>query len=165
MIPLGVSSATAVQVGRAYGARDPAGMTRAGWIAFAVIGVVGILAGLLLYPTRHWVALAYTADPAALQLILPALVLTCFFLAPDAVQVVAAQALRARGEVWVPTITHLISYALVMGPLAWWLAIPRGMGLNGVVLSVIVTSFLSAAFLVARFRILDWRDRKLAEGA
>jgi MATE family multidrug resistance protein len=111
------------------------------------------------------VALAYTADPAALQLILPALVLTCLFLAPDAVQVVAAQALRARGEVWVPTITHLISYALVMGPLAWWLAIPRGMGLNGVVLSVIVTSFLSAAFLVARFRILDWRDRKLAEGA
>jgi MATE family multidrug resistance protein len=162
MIPLGVSSATAVQVGRAYGARDPAGMTRAGWIAFAVIAVIGVFTGLLLYPTRHWVALAYTTDPAALQLILPALVLTCFFLAPDAVQVVAAQALRARGEVWVPTITHLISYALVMGPLAWWLAIPRGMGLNGVVLSVIVTSFLSAGFLVARFRILDWRDRKLA---
>lgn len=162
MIPLGVSSATAVQVGRAYGGRDPAGMTRAGWIAFAVIAIVGLAAGLLLYPTRQWVALAYTTDPAALELILPALVLTCFFLAPDAVQVVAAQALRARGEVWVPTITHLISYALVMGPLAWWLAIPRGMGLNGVVLSVIVTSFLSAGFLLARFRILDWRDRKLA---
>jgi MATE family multidrug resistance protein len=163
MIPLGVASATAVQVGRAYGARDPAGMTRAGWIAFALIGVVGILAALLLYPTRHWVALAYTTDPAALSLILPALVLTCFFLAPDAVQVVTAQALRARGEVWVPTITHLISYALVMGPLAWWLAIPRGMGLNGVVTSVIVTSFLAAGFLLARFRILDRRDRKLAE--
>lgn len=162
MIPLGAASATAVQVGRAYGARDPAGMTRAGWIAFAVIAVVGVAAGLVLYPTRHWVALAYTTDPAALELILPALVLTCFFLAPDAVQVVAAQALRARGEVWVPTITHLISYALVMGPLAWWLAIPRGMGLNGVVLSVIVTSFLSAGFLLARFRILDWKDRKLA---
>jgi multidrug resistance protein, MATE family len=162
MIPLGVASATAVQVGRAYGARDPAGMTRAGWIAFAVIAVIGVIAGLLLYPTRHWVALAYTTDPAALELILPALVLTCFFLAPDAVQVVAAQALRARGEVWVPTITHLISYALVMGPLAWWLAIPRGMGLNGVVLSVIATSFLAAGFLLARFRILDLRDRKLA---
>ncbi len=159
MIPLGVSTATAVQVGRAYGARDPAGMTRAGWIAFAVIAIVGVVAGLLLYPTKHWVALAYTTDPAALELILPALVLTCFFLAPDAVQVVAAQALRARGEVWIPTLTHLISYALVMGPLAWWLAIPRGMGLEGVVTSVIVTSFLSAGFLLARFRMLDLRDR------
>lgn len=163
MIPLGMATATAVQVGRAYGARDPEGMKRAGWIAFAVIGVVGVLCGLLLYPTRHWVALAYTTDPVALQMILPALVLACFFLAPDAVQVVAAQALRARGEVWVPTVTHLISYALVMGPLAWFLAIPRGMGLNGVLISIIVTSFLAAAFLLTRFRMLDWRDRKLAE--
>ena len=163
MIPLGVASATAVLVGRAYGARDPAGMTRAGWIAFSVIAVIGVACGLVLYPTREWVALAYTADPAALALILPALVLCCVFLAPDAVQVVAAQALRARGEVWVPTITHLISYALVMGPLAWWLAIPRGMGLNGVIISVIVTSFLAAGFLLARFRILDWRDREAAE--
>jgi multidrug resistance protein, MATE family len=162
MVPLGVATATAVQVGRAYGARDPAGMKRAGWIAFAVIAAVGTLFGLLLYPTRHWVALAYTTDPAALTLILPAMALSCLFFAPDAVQVVAAQALRARGEVWVPTITHLISYALVMGPLAWWLAIPRGMGLNGVLISIIVTSFLAAAFLLMRFRMLDWRDRRRA---
>lgn len=160
MVPLGVASATAVMVGRAYGARDPAGMTRAGWIAFAVTAVIGVMFGLLLYPTKHWVALAYTTDPAALALILPALVLACLFFAPDAVQVVAAQALRARGEVWVPTITHLISYALVMGPLAWWLAIPKDMGLNGVLISIIVTSFLACGFLLMRFRMLDWRDRK-----
>jgi MATE family multidrug resistance protein len=160
MVPLGIATATAVQVGRAYGARDPAGMTRAGWISFAVTAVVGIIAALLLFPLKGLVALAYTTDPAALTMILPALVLTCFFLAPDAVQVVTAQALRARGEVWIPTITHLISYGLVMGPLAWWLAIPLGMGLNGVIWSVIVTSFLSAAFLLGRFRLLDLRDRK-----
>ena len=160
MVPLGVATATAVQVGRAYGARDPEGMKRAGWIAFAVIAAVGVLSGLLLFPTRHWVAMAYTTDPAALTLIMPAMALACLFFAPDAVQVVAAQALRARGEVWIPTATHLISYALVMGPLAWWLAIPRGMGLNGVLISIIVTSFLAAAFLLTRFRMLDWRDRR-----
>lgn len=160
MVPLGVATATAVQVGRAYGARDPEGMKRAGWIAFAVIAVVGTLFGLLLYPSRHWVALTYTTDPAAMSLILPAMALSCLFFAPDAVQVVAAQALRARGEVWIPTATHLISYALVMGPLAWWLAIPRGLGLNGVLISIIVTSFLAAGFLLFRFRMLDWRDRK-----
>ena len=160
MVPLGVATATAVQVGRAYGARDPEGMKRAGWIAFAVIAVVGTLFGLLLYPSRHLVALAYTTDPAAMSLILPAMALSCLFFAPDAVQVVAAQALRARGEVWIPTATHLISYALVMGPLAWWLAIPRRLGLDGVLISIIVTSFLAAGFLLFRFRMLDWRDRR-----
>lgn len=161
MLPLGISTATSVQVGRAFGSRDPAGMTRAGWIAFAFTAVVGVVAALLLFPLREWVALAYTADQNAIALIAPALALTCLFLAPDAVQVVAAQALRARGEVWIPTITHLISYGVIMGPLAWWLAIPMGLGVNGIVWSVIVTSFVSMAFLLGRFRMLDVRDRGL----
>jgi MATE family multidrug resistance protein len=159
MLPLGIATATSVQVGRAHGARDPAGMTRAGWVSFGFTAVVGLVAALLLFPLRDWVASAYTADPHALSLIAPALALTCLFLAPDAVQVVAAQALRARGEVWVPAFTHLISYGAIMGPLAWWLALPMGLGVNGIVWAVVVTSFVSAAFLLARFRMLDVRDR------
>lgn len=162
MLPLGISTATSVQVGRAFGSRDPAGMTRAGWVAFAFTAVVGLVAALLLFPLRELVASAYTADPGAIALIAPALALTCLFLAPDAVQVVAAQALRARGEVWIPTITHLISYGVIMGPLAWWLAIPMKLGVDGIVWSVIVTSFVSMAFLLARFRMLDVKDRGLA---
>lgn len=162
MLPLGISTATSVQVGRAFGSRDPAGMTRAGWIAFAFTALVGVVAALLLFPLREWVASAYTADQNAIALITPALALTCLFLAPDAVQVVAAQALRARGEVWIPTITHLISYGVIMGPLAWWLAIPMKLGVDGIVWSVIVTSFVSMAFLLGRFRMLDVRDRSLA---
>ncbi len=160
MLPLGISTATSVQVGRAFGSRDPAGMTRAGWIAFAFTAVVGVVAALLLFPLREWVALAYTADQNAIALIAPALALTCLFLAPDAVQVVAAQALRARGEVWIPTITHLISYGVIMGPLAWWLAIPMKLGVDGIVWSVIVTSFVSMAFLLGRFRMLDVKDAR-----
>jgi MATE family multidrug resistance protein len=163
MLPLGIATATSVQVGRAHGARDPAGMTRAGWVSFGFTALVGIVAALLLFPLRAWVGTAYTADPHALALIAPALALTCLFLAPDAVQVVAAQALRARGEVWIPAFTHLISYGAIMGPLAWWLALPMGMGVNGIVWSVVVTSFVSMAFLLGRFRMLDIKDRSLAE--
>ena len=159
MIPLGLSTATAVQVGRAYGARDTAGMSRAGWIAFGVTAVFALVVALLLFPLRHLVADVYTQDPAAVALIAPALALTCLFLVPDAVQVVCAQALRARGEVWIPTVTHMISYALIMGPLAWWLALPMKLGVNGIVLSVIVTSFVAAAFLLGRYRMLDLKER------
>ncbi|MDP2011805.1 MAG: MATE family efflux transporter, partial [Phenylobacterium sp.] len=46
-----------------------------------------------------------------------------------------------------------------MAPLAWWLAIPMGMGLNGIVWAVIAASFLSAALLLARFQWLSARGR------
>ena len=62
-----------------------------------------------------------------------ALVLSCLFFLVDALQVVIAQALRARGDVWLPTFTHLTAYVFVMMPLAWWLAIPMQLGLNGIV--------------------------------
>lgn len=159
MVPLGLSTATAVQVGRAYGARDPAGMSRAGWIAFGVTAAFALLVSALLLPLRHLVAEAYTTDPGALALIAPALALSCLFLLPDAVQVVCAQALRARGEVWIPTTTHMISYALIMGPLAWWLALPMKLGVNGIVWSVIITSFVAAGLLLGRYRMLDLKGR------
>ena len=76
---------------------------------------------------------------------------------PDALQVVIAQALRARGEVWTPTAIHLMSYVLVMMPLAWWLAIPCGLAVQGIVWGVIIASVISMALLGARFWVLSRR--------
>jgi MATE family multidrug resistance protein len=78
---------------------------------------------------------------------------------PDSLQVVAAQALRARGDVWLPTGTHLMSYILVMMPLAYWLAIPRHMHIIGMVTAVVLASFVSGLLLLARFWMLSRRDR------
>ena len=71
---------------------------------------------------------------------------------------VTAASLRARGDVWVPTFTHLASYIAIMMPLAWWLAIPCGMGILGLVVSIIIASVVSAGLLLARFWMLARRD-------
>jgi MATE family multidrug resistance protein len=76
---------------------------------------------------------------------------------PDALQVVTAQSLRARGDVWLPTGTHLTSYILIMMPLAWWLAIPMGQGVNGIAWAVVVASVVSCILLMARFWLLSRR--------
>ena len=158
MVPLGLATGAAVLVGKAYGARDPAGVNRAGAISFALTAVFGLLVSLAIWPTANLIAGGYTTDAATIALAAPALVLSCLFFFPDCLQVVAAQALRARGDVWLPTYTHLASYILVMMPLAWWLAIPMEMGIIGIVWAVVAASFLSAGLLLGRFWLLSRRD-------
>lgn len=157
MAPLGLAAATAVLVSRAYGARDRAGVVRAGLIGFAVTAVFGVVVSLVIWPTAPWIAAAYTTEPQVIAVAAAALALSCLFLLTDALQVVIAQALRARGDVWLPTFTHLISYIVVMMPLAWWLAIPQGLGVMGLVWAVILASLLSAGLLAWRFWRLSLR--------
>ena len=157
MVPLGLSTGAAVRVARAYGARDRAGMIRAGLIAFGVTGLFGVAVSLLVWPNAALIAGAYTGNPATLAMAIPALALSCLMYFPDSLQVVTAQALRARGDVWLPTGTHLTSYVVIMMPLAWWLAIPRGMGIVGLVWAVVIASVISAILLLARFWVLSRR--------
>lgn len=151
MVPLGLSTGTAVMVGRAYGARDAKGVTRAGLIGFGITAAFGLVISLIIWPAAGLISQAYTSDKVVIAMASAALVLSCLFFLVDALQVVIAQALRARGDVWLPTFTHLTSYVLVMMPLAWWLAIPMGLGLNGIVWAVIAASFISAGLLSWRF--------------
>ena len=157
MVPLGLSTATGVMVGQAYGARDAAALRRAALVGFAVTFTFGVLIGIAVWPVRGAIAPAYTSDSAAIALSVGALGLACLFFLPDGMQVVVAQALRARGDVVVPSFTHLASYVLVMMPLAYVLAIQAGWGLNGIMVAVTVASYLSAGLLVARFWMLARR--------
>jgi len=153
MAPLGLAAATAVLVSSAYGGRDRAGVIRAAMVGFGVTAVFGVVVSFIIWPAAPWIAAAYTTDPQVIAVAAAALALSCLFLLADGLQVVIAQALRARGDVWMPTITHLTSYVVIMMPLAWWLALPMGMGVTGLVWAVILASLVSVGLLAARF----WR--------
>ena len=60
-----------------------------------------------------------------------------------------------RGELWIPY--WLGEPAYYKPPLAYWLAIPMGLGINGIVWAVIVASFISGALLLGRFWMLSRR--------
>jgi MATE family multidrug resistance protein len=165
MGPLGIGAATAVLVGRAYGAGDRAGVVRAGFLGLASAGVLTLVVALIVWPGAGLISGLYATDPALVALAAPAMALAALFFVADGLQVVAANALRARGDVWVSTIMHVISYALIMLPLGWWLAHPAGLGLNGIVWSVIIASLVSAGFLVGRFALLARRPLPVAKSA
>jgi MATE family multidrug resistance protein len=151
MVPLGLAGATAVMVGRAHGARSPAGVVRAGLLGFGVTSVVLLLICIVVGLGNAEIAAAYTRDADVQRMAAAALLLSCLFYLADGLQNVGAQALRARGDVWVPTATHIASYLLVMIPLGWALAIPAGMGIAGLVWSIIIASLVAAVLLWARF--------------
>ena len=158
MVPLGLATAGGVRVGAAYGAREPARVRRAALVVFGVTAVYGALVSFVVWPLAGTIVGLYTSDARTLAMARPALALACLMFLPDALQVVTAQALRARGDVWLPSVTHLMSYILLMAPLAWWLAIPMGQGVTGMVAAVILASLVSCGLLLTRFWILTRRD-------
>jgi len=149
MVPMGLSSATAVLVGRSYGAGDMQGVMRNGLTGIGVVTVLAFIIAIGLWLAAGPVVGIYTTDPTILAIAAPALVLATLFFVADAQQVVAAQANRAAGDVVWPTLMHLLSYGIIMIPLGWWLA--HRMGVNGIVWSVVVASLISGALLTGRF--------------
>ncbi len=151
MAPMGLSVAASVLVGQAYGAGDRVGVRRFGLLSFGVCAVLLTLVALIVFFAADPIAAGFTPDPVLRTMVAAGLVLSCLFFVADGLQVVAGNTLRAQSDIVFPTVTHTISYTLVMCPLAWFLAIPKGMGLSGIVWAVAVASLLSAGLLVARF--------------
>lgn len=151
MVPLGLSTATGVLVGRAFGAGDMAGVRLAARRGFTltVALTLAICVGVALGNSQ--IAAAYTHDPVVQAMTAAALLLSTLFFVADGLQVVGAQACRAQSDVWVPTATHFASYLLVMMPLGYGFAILMGLGVDGLVWSVIVASLMSASLLWGRF--------------
>jgi MATE family multidrug resistance protein len=163
MVPMGIAAATAVLVGRAVGARQVAGVKRAFrmgmWLAMAVLCALS----LFVWAQPELVARAYSSDPKLLAMAVSALTLACLFFMTDGAQVVASNALRARGDIWWPTGMHIISYIVVMLPLAWYLGVARNGGLDAIIWAIIIACLVSMTGLVARFHWLG--DRMGSEGA
>ena len=65
-------------------------------------------------------------------------------LTPDGAQVVTASALRARGDNWFPTFSHILAYACVMPVLGYWLARASGMGVAGLLFAIFWSSIAVA---------------------
>jgi MATE family multidrug resistance protein len=138
-----------VLVGRAHGAGDGRAVLRAGLVGIGVVTALTLIVAVIVWPSAGLMVSAYNRDPVLLAIAAPALVLATLFFVADGIQVVAAQANRAAGDVWWPTIMHFVAYGGIMMPLGWWLA--HTLGVNGLVWAVIVASLVSSVLLTARF--------------
>lgn len=151
MVALGLAAATAVLVSEAIGRQAPADAARAGWTGIALNALAMIVAAIAMLMFAEPIGRAYTADIPLAALIASLMWIAAMVLHPDGAQVVVASALRARGDNWFPTFSHIAAYAIVMPILGYWLAEVQGHGVPGLLFAIFWASVLSAAVLLARW--------------
>jgi multidrug resistance protein, MATE family len=159
MIALGLSAATAVLVAEAIGRQAPHDAARAGWTGMWLNIVAMITSAVAILVFAEPIGRAYTADLSLAALIASLMWVAALVLVPDGTQVLSASALRARGDNWFPTFSHILAYAVAMPLLGFWLAELRGMGVAGLLFAIFWSSVLSAGVLVLRWWALAREER------
>lgn len=154
MISLGVAAATAVLVSETWGKRDALEAGRVGWAGLGLNSVAMLACVVVLLVIPSPIANSLTSDIALAALVASLMPVAALVLVPDGGQVVVAAALRARGDNWLPTASHVLAYVVVMPPLAWWLGEYLGRGVSGLMEAIVVASFLSVAVLMWRLQRL-----------
>lgn len=159
MVPFGLGQAVTVRVGRAFGAQDREGVTRAGWTAFALgVGFMGFTA-LLMLIAPHLLISAFLDmnDPKNLPVIGYAasfLMLAAFFQLADGAQAVGSGMLRGLQDTRVPMVYAAIGYWGIGLPLGVWLAF--GAGFRGVGIWIGLATGLG---VVAGLMLWRWLQR------
>ena len=118
MVPLGISQATTIRVGMAYGARDARWVTLAGWTSLAMAMAFMTLAALTIWAIPRDLAGLFLDDsnPAngpVLDLAVKFLFIAAIFQLADGAQVVGAAMLRGLQDTRVPMVYAAIGYWLV----------------------------------------------------
>lgn len=160
MVPMGVGQAATVRVGRAYGAGDRDGVTRAGWTAFVMgVGFMALMAMLMLFAPHllimAFIDLAAPENLPVVEMAVTFLALAALFQVVDGAQAVGSGMLRGLQDTTVPMIYAALGYWGVGLPLGVWLAFP--MGLNGVGIWIGLSSGLA---VVAVLLMTRWTRRE-----
>jgi len=146
MVPLGVSAAAAVRVGRSVGRQDQDGVRRSASAALLCgAGFMTCTAALFLLLPRQ-LASAYTPDPEVRVLAASLIPIAGVFQVFDGLQIVSAGVLRGLGDTRGPMLINLLGFWLIGTPVSLLLAFRLGLGPQGLwwgfVVGLAVISFM-----------------------
>lgn len=150
MVPLGISMALTVRIGEAFGAKRFATMrpiVASGWamgIAFTAVSASSFV--LFNRDIAGW----FIDDPAVLGVAASLLIVAAAFQFCDAMQIIAAGALRGLDDVRVPAWIAFGAYWVISIPLGWVFAYPAGLGVTGMWWGITVGLTITAVLLGRR---------------
>jgi MATE family multidrug resistance protein len=156
MVPLGFGQAVTVRVGRAFGARDPEAITRAGWTAYAMgVGFMSLTACLMLFAPRLLIGAFLDLDQPknlpVVELAVTFLAFAALFQLVDGAQAVGSGMLRGLHDTRVPMLFAGLGYWGIGLPLGILLGFPAGLGGAGIWIGLAGGLAAVAALMTARW--------------
>ena len=151
MVPLGISSATAVSVGHAVGAGDKERARRAGWLAMVLATGFMVLAGITFFVFPRPLIALYTSDPQVLAVGPSLLWIAAAFQIFDGVQTVCTGALRGLGETRAPMVANFIGYWILGLPLGLILCFVLKWGVYGMWIGLTLALIVISSILLRRW--------------
>ena len=153
----GLSNAAATLVGQNLGAKRPDRAEQAVWRTglYNVIFLGGIGVIFIVFATP--VVRLFVQDPAVVPI--AALALRTFSCGNIgfAYGMVMMQAFNGSGDTWTPTVVNFFGFWVLMLPLAYWLAVPVGMGAEGGFIAFVASQLVMALTNVILFRRGKWK--------
>jgi len=156
MVPLGISSASAVRVGQAIGAGDAGGSRRAAASGLLIgAGFMSLMAALFI-GTPRLLASAYTSVGEVISLAALLIPIAGCFQVFDGLQVVSSGVLRGAGDTRAPLVVNIVGFWLIGLPTSLILAFRLGYGPQGLWWGVAAGLGAVAIFLLSR---VAWKLR------
>ena len=149
MVPLGLSSASAVRVGHAVGARDLPRAVHAGWTALATGSAIMTMMGLALFLWPSPLIEAFTTDRRVIDIGIRLLAIAAAFQLFDGTQAVVTGVLRGIGETRSPMIFNVVGHWLFGLPVGYALCFWYGWGVLGLWIGLSLGLIFTAVVLTA----------------
>lgn len=159
MVPLGVSQAVAVLVGRAVGADDAPAARRAAGAGLLVGTGFMVTTAAIFLSLPGPLASIYTGDAPVLALAVRLIPIAGLFQVFDGLQVVASAALRGIGDTRVPMFMGVLGFWVVGFPVSVVVAFPLGAGAIGLWWGLVAG--LAAVSVLLLLRVWDRFGREL----
>src|SRR5262245_35432258 len=162
MVPFGISLAATVRVGQAVGRRDPVASRRAGFTAILLGGACMVVVTLVTVAFREPIPLLFlgegTANAETARLAATLLAIGGTFFVTDALQTIAAGALRGLNDTRVPMLFAAVSFWLIGFTGAYGFAFWAGLDTIGIWIGFSLSVATYATLLIWRFHRLTARS-------
>lgn len=158
MSAVGFAMAAATIVGQNLGAGRPKRAEKGAWLALFYLSFITLSCGLIFFLLPGSIIGVFTKDPAVLEAGGNYLLILSFSQVFMGSEIILEGAFSGAGDTVPPMIIAApLSFARI--PLAYWLAFPAGLGVNGVWWSISLTSIIKGILMAAWFLRGRWKSK------